>query len=142
MWVCLNDAFLSIVSKDCARDELLVRARRAGDIEKIFPGTVAREDRGTDYLYRAAVKRTAVEDAMIGEVRRITYPNFKDSVDDEELHDAYMRLWVTMLRLQPGGFMPRDRQLGLPLRARSDDGEIPFPSIKRPAKRRRTRRRK
>ena len=25
MWICLNNAFLSIVHKDCAPDELLVR---------------------------------------------------------------------------------------------------------------------
>ena len=37
MWIMLSDCFLSIVSKDCGPAELLVRARRAGDIEKVFP---------------------------------------------------------------------------------------------------------
>jgi hypothetical protein len=31
-----NNSYLSIVSKDCGPAELLVRARRAGDIEKVF----------------------------------------------------------------------------------------------------------
>lgn len=102
MWVCLNDAFLSIVAKDCARDELLVRARREGDIERIFPrATVKRTPKG-DYLFRAFVKRGAVRRAMGRELDRVTYDNFKDSVRDDTLHDAYLRVWSTMMDLQPG----------------------------------------
>ena len=37
MWIMLSDSFLSIVHKDCAQDELLVRARRPSDIESVFP---------------------------------------------------------------------------------------------------------
>ena len=37
MWLCLNDAFLSIVALPGHPDELLVRARIAGDIERLFP---------------------------------------------------------------------------------------------------------
>ncbi len=37
MWIMTNNSYLSIVSKDCGPAELLVRARRAGDIEKVFP---------------------------------------------------------------------------------------------------------
>ena len=36
MWLMMNDCFLSIVAKDCKEDELLVRARRPGDIERVF----------------------------------------------------------------------------------------------------------
>lgn len=106
MWVCLNDAFLSIVQKDCAPDELLVRARRRGDIKKIFPeAKVVRTPKG-DYHFRAVVKRNAAIEAMAGEVRRINYDNFKDSVDTttpggRKLHDAYLRVWATMEGLQP-----------------------------------------
>lgn len=98
----LSDCFLSIVSKDCERDELLVRARRRGDIEKIFPkAKVVRTTKG-DYLFRAVVKRGAIRKALAGEVARITYDNFKDSVQDARLHDAYLRVWSTMIDLQPG----------------------------------------
>lgn len=102
MWLCLNDAFLSIVSKGCARDELLVRARRKGDIEKIFPGVRVIVSAKTDYRFRAVVLRDQVERAVVGELRRITYENFKNSVDDKPLHDAYLRVWATMETLQPG----------------------------------------
>ena len=36
MWIMTNNSYLSIVSKDCGPAALLVRARRAGDIEKVF----------------------------------------------------------------------------------------------------------
>lgn len=100
MWLCLNDAFLSIVSKDCARDELLVRARRRGDIERIFPDASVSELDNADYLFRARIKKTAIVQAMTQEVHRITYGNFKSSVEDDELHDAYMAVWTAMSKLQ------------------------------------------
>lgn len=50
MWLCLNSAFLSIVFKDCAEDELLVRARRKGDIEKVFPDAKVIRSTDSDYL--------------------------------------------------------------------------------------------
>ena len=37
---------------------------------------------------------------MLGELRRITYPNFKSSVDDEALHHAYLSVWNHMSMLQ------------------------------------------
>lgn len=103
MWIMLNDAFFSIVKKDCARDELLVRARRPGDIEKVFPEAMIRviENRRSDYAYRAVVKAHVVKTAMDGEINRINYDNFKDSVDDDALHDAYMAVWLAMSKVQP-----------------------------------------
>lgn len=101
MWIMLNDCFFSIVYKDCARDELMVRARRPGDIEKVFPGTSVTEYTASDYHYRAAIKKEAIKVAMIGEIDRITYSNFKSSVDDRPLHDAYLKVWSAMADLQP-----------------------------------------
>lgn len=100
-WICLNDAFLSFVSKDCKPSELLVRARRPGDIEKIFPEAKVTEYDKSDYQFRAVVTRVAVKAALAGEVDRIVYSNFKNSVRDNPLHDAYNAVWSTMSRLQP-----------------------------------------
>ena len=97
----ISDCFFSIVAKDCARDELLVRARRPGDIKKVFPNAKVQRSNNTDYLFRARIKRSAVEKAMIGELNRITYPNFKDSVTEPDLHNAYLRVWNVMADLQP-----------------------------------------
>jgi hypothetical protein len=97
----LSDLFVSIVAKDCKPDELMVRARRPGDIEKLFPDVVVTEYTASDYHYRAAVKKTAIKAALVDEVNRVTYDNFKDSVEDEALHNAYMRVWTAMASLQP-----------------------------------------
>ena len=101
MWIMLNDAFLSLVSKDCPRDSLLVRARRKGDIERIFPDAKVTRTPDADYLFRAVVKRTEIASALAGEVRRVNYDNFKDSVRNRKLHDAYLRVWTAMSSLQP-----------------------------------------
>lgn len=103
MWLCFNDAFLSVVDKSTKHACLLVRARRAGDIERVFPGAAVRETDGTDYRFRADVLRTAVAEMVAERIKAIDYDNFKDSVPDHELHNAYSSVWSVMGRLQPGG---------------------------------------
>lgn len=107
MWLLLNDCFFSIVSKECGRDELLVRARRRGDIEKVFDGAKVKRSPSTDYLYRACVKKEAITAALANEVNRINYGNFKSSVGDDRLHAAYLRVWSDLGPLQENwGKMP------------------------------------
>lgn len=103
MWICLNDAFLSIVSKDCADDELLVRARRDGDIERVFPSAKVTVNLDTDYRCRARIKRAEVAEAIAQRVLGIDYGNFKGSSQGRALHDAYMGAWHSFGKLQPGG---------------------------------------
>jgi hypothetical protein len=100
MWLCLNDCFYSIVAKDCRPDELLVRARRAGDIEKVFPDAKVTRTTKSDYLYRAVLPRDVVKQAMAAMIDQIDYPNFKDSVEDKSLHAAYTSVWHAMAGLQ------------------------------------------
>lgn len=115
MWIMLTDCFLSIVHKDCGPGELLVRARRAGDIRKVF-GKDVKVTRYTnsDYLYRAVVPRRDVIAALTGEIESIHYPNFKNSVKDDRLHEAYLKVWTAMADVQPlppysGGFAQLNR---------------------------------
>lgn len=116
MWICLYDCFLSIVAKDCKPSELLVRARRAGDIEKIFPDAKVTRYTKSDYLFRAVVLKADVITAMSRELDDIDYPNFKDAVKDKKLHDAYLSVWLTMSDLQPlppySGNMKKTRKHG------------------------------
>lgn len=124
MWICLNDCFFSIVSKECAVDELMVRARRKGDIEKLWPKAEVSEYTKSDYQFRAKLKRIDIASAIVGEIGRVTYPNFKNSVTDRPLHDAYMSVWNAMAKLQPSppysGF-----------RGGLDLGDAPRPARKR-----------
>jgi hypothetical protein len=99
MWVVLNDSFLSIVAHRGRPKFLLVRARRSEDITVVFPGARVIEGKGSDYEFRAVLKRRVVEDAMVGEVRRIDYDNFKNSVREPSRHDVYLGVWSHMMRL-------------------------------------------
>lgn len=101
MWLMLKDAFFSIVKKDCGPNEVLVRARRPGDIEKVF-GDRYRATCVTDadYLYRAVIPVSVVGRELVNELFKIGYPNFKNAVKDEDLHDAYAKVWLAMSQIQ------------------------------------------
>ena len=100
MWLCLRNSFLSIVAKDCAANELLIRARRRGDIEKCFRDANVIESGATDYRFRAIVSRAAVKQAVAAMIDHIDYPNFKDGVEDSSLRAAYVGVWHAMAGLQ------------------------------------------
>ena len=104
MWICLNNAFFSIVADndDVRGDRLLVRARREGDIEAVF-GADADHTPERDYAYRTWLPREQVAEVIRDQALGIDYPNFKNSVDDPELHNAYSRVWTTLWTLQRGG---------------------------------------
>ena len=87
--------------KDCPPGSLLVRARRPGDIERVF-GKKVKVTRSTDsdYLYRTVVPMVEVELALERAVEDISYENFKDSVKDHALHLAYMKVWSAMSEVQ------------------------------------------
>jgi hypothetical protein len=100
MWIFLNNAFLSIVADLNNADNLLVRARRAGDIERVFPSAKATETPTGDYRFRASLPRPIVASAMQAAVLKIVYPNFKDSTKDRKRKSVYLRVWRTMWEWQ------------------------------------------
>lgn len=100
MWIFLNEAFLSIVDKGGDGTTLLVRARREGDIERVFPKAKVELTPHNDYRFRARIDRESVALAMAEVVRAITYGNFKGSVHERERHDAYMDAWSAMRNFQ------------------------------------------
>ena len=93
MWIFLPNSMLSIVQKpgDAKAGKLTVRARVAGDIERVFPGAMVIEGGGTDYRFRATVPRDQVAQAMFDQVMALDYSNFKSAVKDRERHEAYLR---------------------------------------------------
>lgn len=99
MWVFFNNAFLSIVA-DRNSDRLLVRARIAGDIERVFPGVKVTEGGGTDYRFRAWIDWETVAARLYQEAMNIAYGNFKGSVEDDERHDVYLKVWGTLVDYQ------------------------------------------
>ena len=79
----------------------MVRARRKGDIEKLFPDADVSRCTTSDYLYRAPVRRVDIALALGQRLIDIKYPNFKDSVNDPILHEAYAMVWADMVQIQP-----------------------------------------
>ena len=102
MWICLNDAFFSIVQSDKEPEKLSVRARRKGDLERYWPSATVVELPNRDYAYRAFIPREQVASVISGALAQIDYPNFKNSVRDPALHQAYARVWGTLYDLQAG----------------------------------------
>lgn len=101
MWICANNAFLSIVNSDIDPTVLMVRARRHGDLEAVFgPSVEVTTIPGRDYQFRAFIKREIVGQVIAKALVDINYGNFKGSTKDRNLHDAYMQIWHVMEDLQ------------------------------------------
>ena len=102
MWLFFSDAFLSVVADkaDPSGDRLLVRARRRGHIERVFPEAEVFSVAGADYTFRAWLPRARVASACMEQVESIDYVNFKDSIDDPEYHDAALSAWSAMYSYQ------------------------------------------
>jgi hypothetical protein len=92
----LSGAFLSVVQDKQNSKRMLVRARRKGDIERVFNTKRISETPAGDYRFRASFPRAVVADAIRAEIMRIDYGNFKSSVHDEDRHDAYLDVWQKM----------------------------------------------
>jgi hypothetical protein len=100
MWTFLYNAFLSIVQYEERPGLLLVRARAAGDIDRVLPNAKVIHTPKADYAYRALVPRRDVAQALAKAVEAIDYTNFKDSVEDHDRHSAYMDVWTVMRAFQ------------------------------------------
>jgi hypothetical protein len=107
MWVFLSDAFLSIVAPDSrhpkydeTKDVLIVRARKKEDINRVFPDATVEQSMGRDYRYRAAINRVEVAQMMFNRVMDNNATNFKNTVHEDERHDAYNNVWEVMYNYQ------------------------------------------
>jgi len=102
MWIMMNNSCLSIVKNINKPDELLVRARIDGDIQKIFPAAKVVADAGTDYKFRASIGKNIVSKAIEKEIESIDYDNFKNSIpfEDKTRHDIYFDVWIKLRELQ------------------------------------------
>lgn len=102
MWVFLNNSFLSIVENRNNKEELLVRSRVRGDIDKIFPNSNIFEIENSDYKYRTYIKKIEVSEKIREIVTNINYDNFKNSIPKSEdlRHSSYLNVWNEMRKLQ------------------------------------------
>lgn len=97
MWIFMNDSFLSIVRHRTKAGHLLVRARVAGDIERVFGGIEVEHNSSGDYPFRAVISDLVVMNMINLRITCITYDNFKDSVPDSRRALAYHEVWNILL---------------------------------------------
>jgi hypothetical protein len=100
MWLCFNDGFLSAVADKNDQTRLMVRARRKKDLRNVFGDVEIIENAGTDYRWRTFVERKAFAALVATRIETINYTNFKNSVEDHDLHDLYMDFWSMHRRYQ------------------------------------------
>lgn len=93
MWVCFNDAFISIVEDQRNPALFKVRARNKAHLETLFPGEAIIATKDSDYRHRVIVGRAKVAALLVDRIGKIDYGNFKNSVKDRDLHDLYASFW-------------------------------------------------
>ncbi|MGV7223974.1 MAG: hypothetical protein ACQ9MH_20920 [Nitrospinales bacterium] len=100
MWICLNNAFISAVQHREKPDHLMVRARMREHLAAVFPNVEIIETTKADYRWRVVAPKNAFKKAVNHSIDSIDYDNFKNSVEDHNLHDCYSKVWGVMHRLQ------------------------------------------
>jgi hypothetical protein len=71
-----------------------VRARRKVDLVNIFgPDLEIVETPDADYRWRIFLEREAFKQIVNSRIDAINYTNFKNSVNDQDLHRMYVELW-------------------------------------------------
>ncbi|EAM1616295.1 hypothetical protein EU642_21910 [Salmonella enterica] len=101
MWFFGSEAFLSVVQHKTDPAILVVRSRRPGHIQKMFPTAEVVTIDGRDYMYRTELPREAVAERMHKYVMDMTATNFKNSVKDQTYHGACISVWSVMEKIQP-----------------------------------------
>ena len=94
MWFCFTDGFLSVVADRNNEDRLMARARRRQDLLNVLGDTLEiTETPKADYRWRAFVSRDHFKLIVSARIDDIDYTNFKNSVNDTDLHGMYSDVW-------------------------------------------------
>lgn len=105
MWICFNNAFVSVVADKNEPGKLMVRARQRAHLVAVFgKGRKVVETKNADYRWRVLATRSEVAALVAKSVTDIGYTNFKNSVTDDPLHDMYALWWSDHHRLQTAGW--------------------------------------
>lgn len=100
MWLFSQRGFYSIVQHKERPDYFVVKARVKGDIEKYWPFAEIERNENFDYLYRAVLHRTEVEEVILKMVLNIDYTSFKGSLEDKRRYAWYVQLWEVLCMMQ------------------------------------------
>lgn len=111
MWVMTTGGFVSAVQHRDDASKVMVRARdrqslatMVADIKEVDDSAIYTEA-GSDYRWRVVVSKEQFKEFLAREVDGyLDYDNFKNRVSKtlgQRWHDAYLQVWVTMLRMVP-----------------------------------------
>lgn len=101
MWICMNNAFVSVVQDKKDEKLLQVRARRREHLEACFPKENIIETSDSDYRYRVVVPRHVVATMLADKIMDdVTYTNFKNSVVNKVLRNMYTGWWFDHFKIQ------------------------------------------
>lgn len=101
MWLAFNDAFVSVVQDKRRPEMLMVRARKRKHLKNVV-GDLAEilETPNRDYRWRAFVTRKQMSTILAARFQTLDYGNFKDSVEEHDLHEMYMKWWFDHNQMQ------------------------------------------
>jgi hypothetical protein len=93
MWVLTNQGWLSAVKHRTKENCLILRARNLQALSDHFPISEIKYTPKADYFWRTEISPEQFLQVLQVEVGCIDYPNFKNSVKDVNLSDAYHDTW-------------------------------------------------
>tara|TARA_R110002110_G_scaffold61193_1_gene171953 strand:+ start:372 stop:743 length:372 start_codon:yes stop_codon:yes gene_type:complete len=96
MWIGHSNGWLSIVAHRERPDDLLVRARRGKHISTFWPEVEVVHNPDADYPYRSVISRDRVAEVVMQYIEGIDYDNFKKSVTESKLAEAFSRMWALL----------------------------------------------
>ena len=100
MWLLLNDSFVNIVADRDQADCLMVTARLATDIPRLFPDADVIVLADADYRYRAFITRDEVAKVIAARITAIDYDEFKGSIAEPHRYRAYRQVFDPLLEMQ------------------------------------------
>ena len=102
MWVFTKTGFVSIVEHRDDPGRLLVRARTARHLRKLFPNHAVEKTPDADYPARVYVSRDELLQWLLKQGQGIDYTNFKSSIPFEELSYSLVchNVWAAARQLQ------------------------------------------
>ena len=106
MWVFTTSGFYSVVAHRTRHGHVIVRSRTREDIEALsgrIRGLKIEENTGSDYRFRAEVKKADWQNALASMAGAIDYDNFKNAVAERQGSDrarVYSGVWSLVRALQ------------------------------------------
>jgi len=100
MWIFTSKGFVSIVADMTRPGNLLIRARKKKHLQDLFPGEDVKTTPANDYRFRISIPFQDAVRILAEEIAGIDYPNFKNSIQDHDYHDACLEVWKTMFHVQ------------------------------------------